>query len=184
MGLRKLQLIAGLALLSAGGVFAADMTRQESQLQAEEQRINQDTTRSDAVKTADMSKQFGVTTETVQKLRTAGDGWGGVFIQLATAQEITKRDSATYPTMDAALSKVSALRSSGEGWGKVAQDLGFKLGPVISAARRAWRPERAHGGPGGMNHPEHPQHPDHPEQQTHPEHPDHPTRPQRPGGTS
>jgi hypothetical protein len=32
---------------------------------------------------------------------------------------------------------IAARHQSGEGWGKIAQDYGFKLGPLVSAAHRS-----------------------------------------------
>jgi hypothetical protein len=80
-----------------------------------------------------LSKEFNVTPKTVEDLR-AKQGWGGVTIELAMAQHLTQTDPKTYPTMTAALQKLDTLRAEKEGWGKIAKDLGFKLGPVVSAA--------------------------------------------------
>ena len=80
-----------------------------------------------------LSKEFNVTPKTVEDLR-AKQGWGGVTIELAMAQHLTQTDPKTYPTMTAALQKLDTLRAEKEGWGKISKDLGFKLGPVVSAA--------------------------------------------------
>lgn len=80
-----------------------------------------------------LSKEFSVTPKTVEDLRTK-QGWGGVTIELAMAQHLTQTNSQTYPTMADALQKIDSLRAEKEGWGKIAKDLGFKLGPVVSAA--------------------------------------------------
>jgi len=80
-----------------------------------------------------LSKEFNVTPRTVEDLR-AKQGWGGVTIELAMAQHLTQTDPKTYPTMTAALQKLDTLRAEKEGWGKIAKDLGFKLGPVVTAA--------------------------------------------------
>ena len=74
-----------------------------------------------------------MTPNTVEDLRTK-HGWGGVTIELAMAQHLTHTDPKTYPTMTDALQKLDTLRADKEGWGKIAKDLGFKLGPVVSAA--------------------------------------------------
>ena len=83
-----------------------------------------------------LSKEFNVTPNTVEDLRTK-HGWGGVTIELAMAQHLTQTDPKTYPTMTDALQKLDTLRENKEGWGKIAKDLGFKLGPVVSAAEHA-----------------------------------------------
>ena len=83
-----------------------------------------------------LSKEFNVTPNTVEDLRTK-HGWGGVTIELAMAQHLTQTDPKTYPTMTDALQKMDTLRADKEGWGKIAKDLGFKLGPVVNAAEHA-----------------------------------------------
>lgn len=80
-----------------------------------------------------LSKEFNVTPKVVEDLR-AKQGWGGATIELAMAQHLTQTDPKTYATMTDALLKIDTLRADKEGWGKIAKDLGFKLGPVISAA--------------------------------------------------
>jgi hypothetical protein len=80
-----------------------------------------------------LSKEFNMTPKTVEDLRTK-QGWGGVTIELAMAQHLTQTDPKTYPTMTAALQTIETLRADKDGWGKIAKDLGFKLGPVVSAA--------------------------------------------------
>jgi hypothetical protein len=56
--------------------------------------------------------------------------------------------------MAEALNKIETLRSQKMGWGKIAKDLGFKLGPVVSAAshtRNELKKEsRAESSPGSM----------------------------------
>ena len=80
-----------------------------------------------------LSKEFNVTPKAVEDLRVK-QGWGGVTIELAMAQHLTQTNSQTYPTMTDALQKIGTLRAEKEGWGKIAKGLGFKLGPVVSAA--------------------------------------------------
>jgi hypothetical protein len=118
-----------------------------------------------------LSKEFNVTPNTVEDLRTK-HGWGGVTIELAMAQHLTQTDPKTYPTMTDALQKLDTLRADKEGWGKIAKDLGFKLGPVVSAAEHA-RHELARDlhqdrmqkveKVERVERPDHPQRPDHPE---------------------
>ena len=82
-----------------------------------------------------LTKEFNVTPKVVEDLR-AKQGWGGVTIELTMAQHLTQTDPKTYPTLTDALQKVETLRAEKEGWGKIAKDLGFKLGPVVSAAEQ------------------------------------------------
>jgi hypothetical protein len=87
---------------------------------------------SDKVKS--LSSQFNVDPSIVEQLRAKNQGWGETTIELAMAQRLTQTDAKTYPTMTDALNKVETLRSQKMGWGKIANSLGFKLGPVVSAA--------------------------------------------------
>jgi hypothetical protein len=118
-----------------------------------------------------LSKEFNVTPNTVEDLRTK-HGWGGVTIELAMAQHLTQTDPKAYPTMTDALQKLDTLRADKEGWGKIAKDLGFKLGPVVSAAEHArhelvrdlhqdriQKVEKVER----VDRPDHAQRPDHPE---------------------
>jgi hypothetical protein len=118
-----------------------------------------------------LTKEFNVTPKVVEDLR-AKQGWGGVTIELAMAQHLTQTDPKTYPTLTDALQKVETLRAEKEGWGKIAKDLGFKLGPVVSAAEhtrqelvrdvhqdRAQKVEKVER----VERPDRPQRPDRPE---------------------
>jgi hypothetical protein len=125
-----------------------------------------------------LAKEFNVTPKTVEDLRTK-QGWGGVTIELAMAQHLTQTDPKTYPTMTDALQKIATLRGEKEGWGKIAKDLGFKLGPVISAAEhtrhelvrdvhqdRAQKVEKVER----VERPDRPQRPERPERPERPRH--------------
>lgn len=83
---------------------------------------------------------------------TGSMGLGTVFISLALAQQSLQRAGIAKPTPEqleaalnggevkvgdktVALTGVLAQRSGGSGWGQIAQSLGVKLGPVLSAIR-------------------------------------------------
>ncbi len=83
----------------------------------------------------DLARQFQVDPATINDLRITGQGWGEISIELCIADHLSKLDPQTFPTMGDALDRVRSLRASGEGWGRIAQDLGFKLGPVVSAVK-------------------------------------------------
>jgi hypothetical protein len=126
-----------------------------------------------------LAKQFNVAPGLVEDLRKK-TGWGGVTIQLAMAQHLAQSDPVKYPSLPDALTKIEALRDEKTGWGKIAKDLGFKLGPVVSAAEqtrhemvrdlRAERPQK-------MDKAEKAEKVDKPERA---ERPDRPQRPERP----
>lgn len=71
-------------------------------------------------------------------------GWGGANIPLAMAQRLYAMDPRTYPTMEQALQKIGGLRADKMGWGKMAHQLGFQLGPVVSAAERQLHAQDVH----------------------------------------
>jgi hypothetical protein len=125
----------------------------ETQLETVKKEIDSSTTApatGDKVQT--LSTQFNVETGVVENLRAKKQGWGETTIELAMAQHLTQTDAKTYPTMADALNKIESLRSQKMGWGKIAKDLGFKLGPVVSAAmhtrnelRKESRAEKSQG---------------------------------------
>jgi len=84
-----------------------------------------------------LAKQFNVAPSVVQDLRAKKQGWGETGIELAMAQRLAQTDPKAYPTLMDALTKIETLRADKMGWGKIAKDLGFKLGPVVSAAQHA-----------------------------------------------
>lgn len=181
MKLKTIYLWSGLFMCAwlAGPLAAAEPDTDDGKLQTEQQEIDKDKPiKTDAQKVSDLSKQFNVPESTVQDLRAKGQGWGEITIGLATAQELAKTDPKTYPTLSDALTKVESMRASGEGWGKIAKDLGFKLGPVVSAAHRAGHElnETSH-----MEKHERGQRIERLENTGHPGHSEHPNRPERPG---
>lgn len=94
-----------------------------------------------------LAKQFNVDPGVVETLRANKQGWGETSIALAMAQHMTQTDAATYPTMMEALNKIETLRRQKMGWGKIANNLGFKLGPVVSAAQHVRNELRREFGP-------------------------------------
>jgi hypothetical protein len=119
------------------GALMAAATTEEQQLANEQRGIEGAVATTRAPRPEVLAKEFGVTTETVTGLRSQNRGWGTITIELAMAQQLTKTDPATYPDMSAALAKVESLHAGGRGWGRIAQDLGFKLGPVVSSVQHA-----------------------------------------------
>lgn len=154
-------------------------------------------------------------------------GYGEVNITLSLAQALV--DAGAYPDLQSALSGVEttvvnadgtstvmveggvlALRADGMGWGQIAQELGFKLGHLVSASNRGThadgglqaradgqaRGESARAGasanarvdtgrPASAGRPqtvERPQLPTRPERPERPERPQRPERPERGGG--
>jgi hypothetical protein len=129
-------LLGSLFLIMALGVPVwARANSDETQLETIKKEIDLSTTSSassDKVKA--LSSQFNIDSSVVEQMRTSKQGWGETTIELAMAQRLMQTDAQTYPTMAEALNKIESLRSQKMGWGKIAKDLGFKLGPVVSAA--------------------------------------------------
>jgi hypothetical protein len=122
-------------IMALGFPVWARANSDETQLDTIKKEIDHNTTSlasSDKVKT--LSSQFNVDPSVVERLRANNHGWGETTIELAMAQRLTQTDAKNYSTMADALNKVETLRSQKMGWGKIAKSLGFKLGPVVSAA--------------------------------------------------
>jgi hypothetical protein len=178
------------------------LDEQVATLDAETTTVAEDSARVEALAT-----KFGVSTTAVSGLRTTNKmGWGEVTVSLAMAQELAKRlapppedptapaaeptdpaaeeeEPAAGPTTEEALAQVVALRAEKMGWGKIAKTLGFKLGPVVSAAHRSEK--SLHGADqqvadtGTATHGRS-ERPAKPERVEKPEKPARPERPQRP----
>lgn len=119
-------------------------TPEEANLRTAQQSLDTDSTGRSTKSHADaLATQFKVEPQVVENLRTAKQGWGEIGIRLAMAQELTKVNSTTFPTMTESLARVGDLRAEGKGWGAIAKELGFKLGPVVSEANRVSHELRA-----------------------------------------
>ena len=147
--------LGGLFLVMALGVPVwARADADETQLETVKKDIDSTTSPATGNKVQTLSTQFNVEPGVVENLRAKKQGWGETTIELAMAQRLTQTDAQTYPTMADALNKIESLRSQKIGWGKIANSLGFKLGPVVSTAmhtrnelRKESRVERSSGSP-------------------------------------
>lgn len=90
-----------------------------------------------------LAKQFKVEPSVVETLRASKQGWGEIAIRLAMAQELTKTDPKTYPTVAEAMRKIGDLRAQKMGWGATGKELGLALGPVVSEVQRVRQEMRA-----------------------------------------
>ena len=128
--------LGGLILLfSLSTPLWARVDADEAQLETVRKEIDKDSTIGEADKIQSLAKQFNVEPGVVESLHAKKHGWGETSIELAMAQHLAQTDANTYPTMTEALNKIEALRGQKMGWGKIANYLGFKLGPVVSAAQ-------------------------------------------------
>ena len=122
-------------ILSLGLPVWARSSTAEAQLETVKQEIDQSAaTVSQDTKVQALAAQYNVDPGVVQGLHDKKQGWGETSIELAMAQRLTQADANTYPAMADALNKIETLRSQKMGWGKIANTLGFKLGPVVSTA--------------------------------------------------
>ena len=188
-------LVLGVSVSMGHGVLAqTTSTPEEANLRTTQQALDTESTgRSTKSHAEALATQFKVEPQVVENLRTAKQGWGEIGIRLALAQELTKVDSKTYPTMTEALARVGDLRAEGKGWGAIAKELGFKLGPVVSEANRVRHELRAEArAAAGSQKPDKEfrkgdddrsgrmEKADRDEHMSRPEHPERPERPEKP----
>jgi hypothetical protein len=166
-----------LALLISGPV-QAQTDPDEGRLETTAKALDKEGAAKGQGQIQSLANQFNVAPGLVEDLRKK-TGWGGVTIQLAMAQHLSQSDPVQYPSLPDALTKIEALRAEKMGWGKIAKDLGFKLGPVVSAAEqtrhelvRDLRVER----PQKMDRAERPEKVERPERAERPERPQRPER--------
>jgi len=113
-------------------------------LRVTQQELDEDAAgRTEKVHAAALAKQFKVDPSVVEHLRTSKQGWGEIAIRLVVAQELTKTDPKTYPTMTEAMQKVGELRTQRMGWSAIGKELGLALGPVVSDVQRVRQEMRA-----------------------------------------
>ena len=129
--------IGGIILVMGLGVPVwARMDSEETRLATVQKEIDSSSTApGQTAQIETLAKQFNVEPGVVQDLRAKKQGWGETTIELAMAQRLAQTDPKMYPTFMDALAKIETLRAEKTGWGKIAKDLGFKLGPVVSAAQ-------------------------------------------------
>lgn len=101
-----------------------------------------------ATRYADLVGSTEAATELVQQLRVDSEtgatmGYGEIDMTLALAGALV--DSGDAADVDAALDTILQLRADGAGWGEIAQELGFNLGELVSAGRRADAAAQADG---------------------------------------
>ena len=195
-------LVLGVTATMGHGVLAeTTLAPDEANLRTMQQALDRESTGRSAKSHAEaLATQFKVEPQLVENLRTAKQGWGEIGIRLAVAQELTKVNATTFPTMTESLARVGDLRAEGKGWGAIAKDLGFKLGPVVSEANRVSHELRAEARAtetgsqksdkefrkgaddqgGRMQKTDHTEHLSRPERPERPQHPERIERPEKP----
>jgi hypothetical protein len=124
--------------LGNGGPVQAQSQTDEARMKTMQQEADQDALKRGQTAHAELlAKQFQLPTSEVEKLRSSGQGWGEVTIQLALADKLVKTDPTNYPNLNVALERIGSLRNDGMGWGNISKELGFKLGPVVSDVRHS-----------------------------------------------
>lgn len=83
-----------------------------------------------------LKTQYNVDDARIQSLRDKNFGYGEIAITFALAEQMPGGIN------DENIQKIVDLRrEQNMGWGNVAKELGFKLGPVVSGAHKAQKPE-------------------------------------------
>jgi hypothetical protein len=129
-----LGILCVLSLLSVGAA-AADVSKDERNLEREAMRLNDTAAKPDGEKAVvkRLTAEFKATDRQVQDLRGRNLSYGEAAIVLSLTQ--------TLPggVTDANVQKVLALRQGppAMGWGQVARQLGTKLGKTVSQVRKA-----------------------------------------------
>jgi len=129
-----LLLVAGLSLCAAMPVLAQEKTGDEKKLEKVSMELENDAGKQEggAVVVEKLKTGFGVDDALVQGLRDQKMGYGEITITLGLAQQLPGGIT------DENVQKIMAMRQGPPviGWGKIAQELGFKLGPVISKVKK------------------------------------------------
>lgn len=129
-----LGILCVLSLLSVGAA-AADVSKDERNLEREAKRLNDTAAKPDGEKAVvkRLTAEFTATDQQVQDLRGRNLGYGEAAIVLSLAQALP--GGVTDPNVQ----KVLSLRQGPPvmGWGQVARQLGTKLGKTVSQVRKA-----------------------------------------------
>lgn len=132
---RSAFLISGLFLLGAAMPALAQETPEDKQADKAvmEMEKNAATTEGQERVANKIKSQFGVDDARVQAMKTSGLNNGEIQVALALAQGMPGGIT------DENVQKLTALRMGPPkaGWGKIAKDLGLKVGPAISKAKKA-----------------------------------------------
>ncbi len=175
---------SAVSLLMLGNVVSVAWADEEQTLAQKAAAINSTTTsaQQEGARAQALAKQFKVSEARVTELRNQKMGWGEITISLAMAEHLSAT-SKTPLTTEQALTKIEQLRSEKIGWGKIALDLGFKLGPVVSAVERSEKTiQTADRGAGvRMEQSTKTEKVERAEKAERPTHADRPERPDRPG---
>lgn len=143
---RAVWVLVGVSMLGTGPVAAQFLppASDDVKIQVTQQEMDEDAAGRIPTSHAEaMARQFHVEKDLVERLRQAKVGWGEIGIRLAFAQELTKQDAKSYPSVEAALSKVSDQRGNRMRWGTMANEFGIDLGQVVTQAQQVRQQMRA-----------------------------------------
>lgn len=128
-----LSMIAVLSLIIAGAA-AADVSKDERNLDREVKRLNDTAAKPDGEKAVvkQLAIDLNTTDQRIRSLRDQRLGYGEIACLLSLAQNLPGG------VTDANVQKVLALRQGPpvRGWGEVARQLGVKLGKTVSQVRK------------------------------------------------
>src|SRR5215475_10713072 len=146
MNLSRFLWVAGSVTFWSGSVWAQLLppASDDVKLRVTQQELDEDAAgRSEKAHAEALAGQFTVDPSVVEHLRTSKQGWGEIAIRLGVAQELTKTDPKTYPTMTEAMQKVGDLRMQKMGWSAIGKELGLALEPVVTEVQRVRQEMRA-----------------------------------------
>ncbi|BFU95845.1 MAG: exported protein of unknown function [Nitrospira sp.] len=143
---RAAWVLVGVSMLGTGPVAAQLLppASDDVKIQVTQQEMDEDAAGRNPTSHAEaMARQFHVEKDVVQQLRQAKVGWGEIGIRLAFAQELTKQDAKSFPSVGDALSTVSDQRGNRIRWGIMASEFGIDLGQVVTQAQHVRQQMRA-----------------------------------------
>jgi hypothetical protein len=125
----------GAALMGLLFMFTAGNKAEETRLERVHQAIDKDAATRTHKYIQTLARRFQVPTGMIEKRRNKEQGWGEVTTELVMAQDATRINPDTYPTLIDGLKRIEDLRSRvvRMGWEKIAQELRLDLRAVRSA---------------------------------------------------
>jgi len=125
----------GAALMGLLFMFTAGNKAEETRLESVHKAIDKDAATRTHKYIQTLAQRFQVPTSMIEKRRNREQGWGEVTTQLVMAQDATRTNPETYPTLIDGLKRIEDLRSRvvRMGWEKIAQELRLDLRAVRSA---------------------------------------------------
>ena len=122
----------GAALMGLLFMFTAGNKAEETRLESVHKAINKDAATRTHKYIQTLARRFQIPPSMIEKRQNKEQGWGEITIQLVMAQDATRTNPETYPTLIDGLKRIEDLRSRivRMGWEKIAQELSLDLRAV------------------------------------------------------